>query len=200
MGTDLPMTSPLSGAIVRGIRKVIFIRSRLLDSTGRAICAPVGSLGRRQTECQPDRGRLSATRQVAPPATSLAGFAGARAGRRRRAPRLARGEMRLAHRISDGHAQPSAVRDRHPCTTSRQTCMGLSVLAPNFMCARHIARRPRAGRHATAHSSRRTIGLGALVALAWRRATTVKPARTNIESVPLKRLAEGTRPPSVSVG
>jgi hypothetical protein len=36
MGTDLPMTSPLSGAIVRGIRKVIVIRSRLLDSTDRA--------------------------------------------------------------------------------------------------------------------------------------------------------------------
>ena len=36
MGADLPLTSPLSGAIVRWIRKVIFIRSRLLDSTDRA--------------------------------------------------------------------------------------------------------------------------------------------------------------------
>lgn len=36
MGTDLPLTSPLSGAIVRGIRKVIFIRSRLLMELDRA--------------------------------------------------------------------------------------------------------------------------------------------------------------------
>jgi hypothetical protein len=51
-----------------------------------------------------------------------------------------------------------------------------------------------------AHSSRRTIGLGALVALAWRSAATVKPARSNIASVPLKALAEGIRLPPVSVG
>ena len=33
MGTDLPSTSPLMGAIVRGVPRVFFIRSRLLDST-----------------------------------------------------------------------------------------------------------------------------------------------------------------------
>jgi hypothetical protein len=36
-----------------------------------------------------------------------------------------------------------------------------------------------------AQSSRRTIGLGAALALAWRLATTVNPARSNIETVPL---------------
>src|SRR6266566_1227419 len=60
--------------------------------TGRAICAPVGSLGRRRRQCQPRRMTLSARRQI-PPNWPC---------RRRRSV----ADMRLTHQIPDHHAQP----------------------------------------------------------------------------------------------
>jgi hypothetical protein len=205
MGTDLPMTSPLSGAIVRGIRKVIFIRSRLLDSTGRAICAPVGSLGRRRTECQPDRRRLSATRQVASPRRfvrrpspvrrrcTLAGspasawpqpaatFPLAWAGR-------GCSDAKSFHNASPGSTKSGSTRGNHVPRPSRgrSTADSFSNARPARQMAKNSFDRRRgrwialprrasgkvvvAAARRRLHSSRRTVGLGGLVALAWRRA------------------------------
>jgi len=116
MGTDLPMTSPLSGAIRRWVRKVFNIRGRLLDSTVRA-------------------GDLRAGRQS---------------------------------RLREAGVSTSSVDDAGDAT---HAWMG--------------GRPPSSGRPAArAHSSRRTIGRGALPGWAWRRATTENPARSNIDSVP----------------
>ena len=70
---------------MRWIRKNEVIRSRLLDNvTGRAICAPVGSLGRRQTECQPGRTMLSARRQRTRPGRSGRRYPASELAQRRR--------------------------------------------------------------------------------------------------------------------
>ena len=83
MGTDLPSTTPERGAIMRWIRKNVVIRSRLLDNvTGRAICAPVGSLGRRRTGCQPRWTTLSARRQMTLAEPPCAAWSAAPARRR----------------------------------------------------------------------------------------------------------------------
>jgi hypothetical protein len=115
MGTDLPITSPLSGAIRRWVRKVFNIRSRLLDSTVRA-------------------GDLRAGRQS---------------------------------RLREAGVSTSSDDDIGDATHDVDA-----------------VRRPRGGSPARAHSSKRTIGRGALPGWAWRRATTENPARSNIDSVP----------------
>ena len=52
-----------------------------------------------------------------------------------------------------------------------------------------------AGWATSLQSSSRTIGRTGLVAFHWRRSTTVKPARSNIVSVPWKAFADGMRSP-----
>src|SRR5580765_8274952 len=113
---------------MRWIRKNVVIRSRLLDNvTGRAICAPVGSLGRRQTECQPGPTRLSARRQSA---TQLAV-----------SPPPIRGPIcgwLIKFRSIALDPQPLLVAPR---SRLRQPCRWLSVIEPILMSGPDIARR-----------------------------------------------------------